>query len=195
MKKKIWFAVGLALTVLFVISCIHSDGPYKGKVIELETGKPIEGAVIAAEWSIESVPHAQRVCDAEETVTDKNGEFILPKGSCVSHPLAKIFGPHVIVFNPGYLGYPPLGDTEEQRKIYMPRWGNPRLFEEKKQYNIIELGRPKTREERELTLDNAGYPIHNEVVNKLPHLIDFINQERKNLGFKGEVYKKERKRD
>jgi hypothetical protein len=31
----------------------HSDGPYKGKVIDLETGEPIEGAVVAGAWILE----------------------------------------------------------------------------------------------------------------------------------------------
>ena len=31
----------------------HSDGPYKGKVIDLETGEPIEGAAVAGVWVLE----------------------------------------------------------------------------------------------------------------------------------------------
>jgi hypothetical protein len=53
----------------------HSDGPYKGKVIDLETGKPIEGAVVAGVWVLEF--NFTPFCDAKETVTDKNGEFTL----------------------------------------------------------------------------------------------------------------------
>ncbi len=197
MKNKKRIVIGFVVVLFCLISsaCAHSDGPYKGKVVELETGNPIERAVVAASWSIEEVPHAQKICDAEETVTDKNGEFVLPKGSCVSHPFAKIFGPYVIVFKPGYLGYPPLGHNEEEKRAHMPNWGKPRLFKDKKQYNVIELGRPKTREERELTLDHADFPIHDEVVEKLPNLIKLINEERKNLGFKGEVYRKEKKNE
>jgi hypothetical protein len=43
----------ISLFVIFLISsgCVHSDGPYSGEVIELDTGKPIEGAVVAADWT------------------------------------------------------------------------------------------------------------------------------------------------
>lgn len=172
----------------------HHDGPYRGKVVELETGKPIEGAVVAADWVIEPFVHSERICDAKETVTDKNGEFELPKGTCVSHPFADMYKPYVVIFKPGYLGYPPLGYNQDQRKTYMPDFMGDE-FKDEKRYYVIKLGRPKTREERIHTLDGADFPIHDEVVEKLPNLIRFINDERKNLGFKGEVYKKEGKNE
>lgn len=159
------------------------DGPYKGKVIELETKKPIEGAVIAATWLITTWVHTEKFCDAKETISDKNGEFELPKGWCISHPFAKIDKPWVVVFKPGYLGYPPLGYNEEERISYMPKWGNPRLFENKNQYNIIELGRSKTLAEKKLTLNDAEMPfMHAEALHKLPNLLRLTDEESMNLG-------------
>lgn len=187
-RQRLTFSFLVFFLLLVLSACAHSDGPYKGKVVDIKTGKPIEGAVVAALWTIESVPHAQRTCDAEETITDKNGEFILPKGSCVSHPLAKIFKPDVVVFKPGYLGYPPLGYTQEERKAYMPNFTGDE-FTDKNQYNIIELGKPKTREERELTQSHAQSPLTDGTISKLPILIKLVNEEGKNLGL-DEVYKK-----
>lgn len=88
--------------IFFLITCIHSDGPYRGKVVEFETGNPIEGSVIAASWTIPILGHLEILCDLKETVTDKNGEFELSRGWCINHPLAKIYKPNVIVFKPGY---------------------------------------------------------------------------------------------
>lgn len=164
---------------LFSVTCLHTDGPYKGKVVELETGKPIEGAVVAAEWTITVFAHIELICDAKETLTDRNGEFELSKGVCINHPLASMSQAFVTIFKPGYLGYPPLGGNEETRKSYMPDWGNPRLFESKRQYNVVRLGKPKTLEERKSTLNDAEFILHDEVLKKLPNLIKLTNEENK----------------
>jgi hypothetical protein len=161
----------------------HSDGPYRGKVLDLETGKPIEGAVVAAVWTL-----THRFCDAKETVTDKNGEFILPKGSCFSFwPFTEMDPARVVVFKPGYLGYPPLGASPEERRARMPGITGYE-FKNKKEFNIIKLGKPKTREERLSTLgmaDLSGY----EIFDRLPVLIKVLNVERKNLGLQREIGK------
>ena len=183
MNNKVRVIILAFLVLSTSTACAHSDGPYRGKVVELETGKPIEGAVVAAEWTIEPFVHTERICDAKETLTDKNGEFELPKGSCTSHPLAQMYGPYVVIFKPGYLGYPPIGTNEEERKSYMPDWGNPHLFEDKRQYNLVKLGKPKTRRERELTLTGAEFILDDEVLKKLPTLIKLTNEESKSLGF------------
>ena len=163
----------------------HSDGPYKGKVVDLETGDPIEGVVVAGVWVLSFSLTA--FCDAKEIVTDKNGEFVLPKGSCFSlWPLAEMDRMDIIVFKPGYLAYPPLGPSPEERRARMPDFAGDE-FKNRKQYNIIKLGKPKTREEREFTYDYAsGLFIIDQAFNQLPRLLELVNQERKNLGFKGE---------
>ena len=163
----------------------HSDGPYRGKVLDLETGEPIEGAVVAAEWTL-----THRFCDAKETVTDKNGEFVLPKGSCFSFwPFTEISA-RVVVFKPGYLGYEPLGSTFEERKARMPGFTG-HEFQNKKEYNLIKLGRPKTRMERELTQSHAQLFSSDESYDKLPILLKMVNEERRNLGL-GEIGRPEK---
>ncbi len=163
----------------------HSDGPYKGKVIDLDTGKPIEGAVVAGVWVLEF--NFTPFCDAKETVTDKNGEFILPKASCLSlWPLAQMGRLGMIVFKPGYLAYPPLGATFKERRARMPDFTGDE-FKNKRQYSVIRLGKPETRMERELTYGDAGglFTIV-EAFGRLPILLRLNNEERKNLGLPGE---------
>lgn len=181
MKK---FCLTIAVFLLTTVNVMgadflyHSDGPYKGKVIDLETGEPIEGAVVAAEWTL-----THRFCDAKETVTDKNGEFVLPKGSCFSFwPFTQMDPAHVVVFKPGYLGYPPLGASPEERRARMPGVTG-HEFQNKKEYNVIKLGRPKTRMERELTLSHSESHLGNdEALPNLPILLKLTNEESKNLG-------------
>ncbi len=186
MKSKKQLIIGVAVVLLSLTStaCAHSDGPYKGKVVELETGKPIEGAVVAARWMIEPFVHSEKVCDTKETITDKNGEFILPKGSCTSHPLAQMYKPSVVVFKPAYLGYPPLGNNPEEKRVKMPSFtGNE--FQDEKQYYVIKLGRPKTRDERELTLDEARSLLYitddEKVFEKLSILFRLVKEEEGNI--------------
>lgn len=181
MKKFLLTISILLLTVPSVWAfdfLYHSDGPYKGKVIDLETGEPIEGAVAAVVWYL-----THRFCDAKETVTDKNGEFLLPSGSCFSFwPFTEMDPAVVVVFKPGYLAYPPLGATFEERKARMPGFTG-HEFQDKKKYNIIKLGRPKTRREKEFTLSHAQSPLGNdEALPKLPILLKLTNEESKKLG-------------
>lgn len=121
-KKRLVRGFLILLMIFILNACAHWDGPYRGKIVELETGKPIEGAVVAADWVIEPFVHTERICDAKETITNENGEFELPKGWCWSHPFASLGKPNVVVFKPGYLGYPPLGYNQEQRKSYYARF-------------------------------------------------------------------------
>jgi hypothetical protein len=180
-KNKKKALIVLIAIALFSVACIHTDGPYRGKVVELETGKPIEGAVVAAEWRILVFTHTEPFCDARETLTDKNGEFVLPNGSCINHPLAEMYKPRVVVFKPGYLGYLPLGNNPEEKRAYMPSFTG-HEFQDEKQYYIIKLGRPTTREEREMRYGDAGFS-DEETYEKLPILLRLLKEERKNLGF------------
>lgn len=165
------------------------DGPYKGKVVDLDTGTPIESAVVAGSWYLEVMAGWPEFCDARETLTDKNGEFVLPRAWCISFwPIANFSFPgNVVVFKPGYLGYPPLGYNQEQRKTYMPDFTGDE-FADSRQYNLIKLGKPKTRSERELTNDDAHSPLDfNQTYRKLPILLKLINEDRKTLGFEGDI--------
>jgi len=168
----------------------HSAGPYKGKVVDLETGEPIEGAVVAGVWGLE-FGFTKGFCDAKEVLTDKRGEFTLPKAWCFDpSPFAGI-GEHIIVFKPGYLGYPPLGSSPEERETRWPGFQGQELFKDTKQYNIIKLGRPKTRWERENTLADAGssFATFDESFKKLPILLKMVNEERRDLGYRDEIGK------
>lgn len=168
----------------------YSDGPYKGKVIDFYTKMPIEGAVIAGSWSVERAAFYPSFCDAVEAVTDKNGQFLLPRAWCINlWPIGNLNVPaDIVVFKPGYLAYPPFGSTEADRKKHMPGWNSPRLFESSNQDNIVELGKPDTAADRMLTNNTVHGPLaYDRAYNKLPVLLRLINEDRKSLGLQGEI--------
>lgn len=63
------------------VSMLRYDGPYKGRVVDAESGKPIEGAVAHGTWS-KVYPNpagsSSEYYDSHETLTDKNGDFKIP---------------------------------------------------------------------------------------------------------------------
>ena len=67
------FALAIGMSVQ---ACAH--GPYKGRVIEEESGRPIAGAVAIGTWTgmhINFADAATYCIDAREAVTNANGEF------------------------------------------------------------------------------------------------------------------------
>lgn len=81
------------LTVLIITTGCY--GPIKGKVVDAETGAPIEGAVAMAEWTrTKGLGNTYTVsAKVVEAVTDKDGNFEL--GGCyspfVNEPLLTIY--------------------------------------------------------------------------------------------------------
>ncbi len=80
--------ISLLILTLFIPGCCslpgcfyyayHYDGPYEGRVVDAETGEPIEGAVVLGIWKTFTPTVAGAVHqfhDAEERVTDMDGEF------------------------------------------------------------------------------------------------------------------------
>jgi hypothetical protein len=60
----------------------RSLSPFKGKVIDTDTKEPIQGAVVLAVYYFTSSGVAGAISsveDGQETLTDKNGEFELPR--------------------------------------------------------------------------------------------------------------------
>ena len=93
---------------------------YRGKIIDAETLKPIEGVVVIAEW-LECWPGigAGELCDFEmvkETLTDKNGDWSItgPKGEDTrefgyirgisSFVIHYTRSPHFYTYKRGYVG-------------------------------------------------------------------------------------------
>lgn len=102
MKKTYLF-----LTFIFILAgCLYParyDGPYKGRVIDANTRKPIEGVVVLGTWSkgnrtVAGVVH--EFYDARETLTDKNGEFEI--SGVGLRVMSNVEPMNVLIFKAGY---------------------------------------------------------------------------------------------
>lgn len=151
--------INLVVMVLIVLilplsGCAYLGGPWKGKVLDVETKEPLEGAVVLMFLERQFLTPAGRSSyfyDASEAVTGKNGEFELPSYFSINMiPLISyIDDPVFVVYKPGYGslnrmaigGYLTGAETKAQdmklsEKMYRLAPG------------VIELPRLKTIEER-----------------------------------------------
>ena len=108
-KKRINLKTQLISFICFLLlfpACaypVRYDGPYKGKIIDAETGAPIEGVVVLGVWSKVAVSPGGGVSsyyDAKETLTDKNGEFEI-QGLGIKI-LSSVAPMNVLIFKSGY---------------------------------------------------------------------------------------------
>lgn len=102
MRKLFFMTIVWILTSGFTI--IGYEGSCKGKVIDADTGDPIEGVVVLAVWNKiypNAAGHTTKFYDAREAVTDKNGEFEIP--GIGLKILSLLDDPSVTIFKAGYM--------------------------------------------------------------------------------------------
>lgn len=106
------------LLFLIIQNACAADRTYQGKVIDADTLKPIEGAVVVAIWRKTRAGIAgadTRFKDAKETLTDKKGDWSIvgPEGyeDKIIPGLIHLMGvfvtkePEFIIYKPGYVKY------------------------------------------------------------------------------------------
>lgn len=155
---------------------IRYDGAYRGKVIDAETGEPIEGVVVLGVWS-KGYPTpggtVHEFYDARETVTDANGEFSIP--GMRLRIMSNLEPMDVLIFKAGYeyLGLMPWISLKEDillnKKI---KW------EENKA--IIPLRKLSMEERKRLGTPSFSSEAYRE--KKIPLLIKEINKEEIEFG-------------
>lgn len=160
-------------------SVAHARRFYHGEVSDVETGEPIEGAVVVVVWhsfspfNMERYQHYQR---AVETLTDAKGKFSIRDWPGVNlNPFTVIDSkPWIIVFKPGYGAYP-------WRSLSPPLHGDPeqRFLEG----NIVALPKLKSREEliRFKDLVDLGWINGNWPRDDIPNLMRLLNEQRQRL--------------
>lgn len=155
MKTSLRF-IAIFLVCLLGSGCAgpHEFGPYKGKIIDKETDKPIEGAVVFIQFFTEGgqfigLAGGRTVyASSTECLTDSDGEFYIPK-----HKISTFRFLHrwkneerTIIFKPGFGAFPRHPDTSIK--------GNSSYSIPENKYVTIVLPKLKTREER---IRNLGY--------------------------------------
>ncbi len=187
---KIWSGMktissfSIVVFVLFLSPSItFAGGPWKGKIIDIETKEPIEGAVVLAVWErAYRTPAGDNTYfyEAKEVLTDKEGNFEIPAYRPINllPIISYIRGPNFTIFKPGYLS---LSDRYLDENII----DKPAEFKrDGKIYRLspglIELPKLKTREERLKTLPSGL--MYEEAEKKVKNYMHLINVERRNLG-------------
>lgn len=163
---------------------VQHYGPYYGKVVDAETREPLEGAAVLAVFYTQSYGPGGSIShyvDAQEAVTDKDGNFNMPgKFITTFRPLQNFESmPQFTIFKPGYGCYPAYKGVRriapgspwrtDQYLQYLPT----------DQHVTIELPKLKTRAER---LDNIScFPV-SVPDEKMQEFIEINNAEAKSLG-------------
>lgn len=130
-------SVWLLLVLLATVGCRSGPeqwGPFRGQVVDAETGTPIAGAHVMVAWTRDqpSVHFNQWFYDAQETVTDAAGRFEIPRQT--RFVTAFVIEPGISVFAPGYLMQEPDVTPANGRRYVDP--------------TLVKMRLLKTREER-----------------------------------------------
>jgi len=141
-------------------------GPFRGQVVDVETGQPIAGAVmLVVWWELHGIGFiGERFYEAREAVTDAEGRFEVPR---LGPPWAlSVQPPRFHLFAPGY---------ERERDIVTPPDGERFVVP-----TVVSMRPLKTKEERRRHIGGrlpAGVPDE-----KMPEFIRAIDKERSSLG-------------
>ena len=180
--RKILLILILTSLVISATSCygfalIRKDGPYEGRVIDVDTGEPIEGVVVLGDWSREHISPGGAVhtfYDATETVTDNNGEFRI-EGMGLEI-LSNVTPMDVLIFKAGYEYFESPWNSLKKSKYLITKkkikWEGNRA--------IIPL-KKLTMEERRKQ-GTPSFPSEAYEKKKMPLLIKEINKEEKLFG-------------
>jgi len=148
---------------------------FSGKVIDTKTKEPITGAAVLAVYHKETYSIAGSdtlEIDAQETLTDENGEFKIPLRLRWFRLFRGLSRGNLIVFKPGYGVFPDhkLSNAVGENKSWPPSG----------KYIVYELPRLETREERQ---KNTHFDHLNEIpYQKRELLIKLLNEEYIYLG-------------
>ena len=115
------FIITVSLCLFTAVSCnaswlIFYKPEFKGKIVDIETNEPIEGAVVVAIYRIHALAVGDSVdmdIDARETLTDRNGKFTIPSYTTFINPLSTSLPVNFTIFKPGYVCNVPISLEEE----------------------------------------------------------------------------------
>jgi hypothetical protein len=177
--------VSIAGFFVFVPRGVVYAKTYHGQVLDEETGKPLEGAVVVVVWHtrpIIAMDAPEYFHDAKEALTDAQGRFRMEASPAIEwNPFTVIKKPNIAIFQPGYEPFALLRPLTRQGF---------KSFEDVdralQKGATIKLPPLKTQEQ----LKKSGLDIAiGEVPSaKIPNLIRVINVQRKTAGLTSFIY-------
>lgn len=168
---------GLLLGMLAALpgcAVVHHYDSITGKVVDLDTGEPLEGAAVHASYYTtfyNMIDPTSWYLNSQETLTDAKGEFIIPAQFSFAFRPMNLFDDMVLfrIFKPGHECFP--GKNTRPSLIYL----------KEKDRNIILLPKTVTREQHLQSL--SCHPWSSDItVDEYPILFDLLNKESINLG-------------
>ncbi len=155
---------------------------YHGTVVDEETGKPLEGAVIVVIWHKKpmiSMDAPEYFHDAKETLTDSEGRFRLDASPAIDwNPFTVINEPNVVIFQPGYEPFALLRTLTRHGFHTFEDVDN--AFQKAV---VIKLSELKSRDELRKFGDASILGIGPDVpFEKVPNFLKLINDQRKMAG-------------
>ncbi len=146
MKISIAFCALCVLTAVGPCTITHKYGPYQGKVVEVQSGDPVEGAYVMTAFYTEMYTFGGFVSefvDLKDAVTDKNGAFIIEAYRAWAFRFLRRWNPgcYATIYKPGYEAFPSYGVQEAEFK---PFYSIP-----PKEHSIVRLRKLITNEERQ----------------------------------------------
>lgn len=108
------FLVVLIALVLLLAGCnspVFIIEPFEARVVDADTGEPIQGAYVVANWALfeaGGTMHTVRIfreqLAVKETATDQNGRFSFEGFTKTNPKLLELYweNPQVIIFKPGF---------------------------------------------------------------------------------------------
>ncbi len=180
--------VSVLVTLALWSPSSEGAGPWRGQVVDLETGQPIEGVVVVAVWEKVSpgAMHPERKFeDVDELTTDADGRFVIPARRVVTlNPFVNIEGPRLVMFKAGYGQWGFRGEYEWLKR-YNVEEQDARIAKARKAFESIgaqfELPALKTLDaRRERLTEDPGLVLVPRV--RLPRYLDALNRERAVFG-------------
>ena len=177
-----WFGVALMLLHLLPFDQVRSawGAADHGQVVDAETGKPIEGAVVMVEWhkkAIYEMDGGGRFHNARETLTDAEGKFSLDSSEGINWNPLTIVQAQIIAFYPGYRAFTAAHpeDIGTKSDLY-------KIAEAFERGVDVNSNKVNFRKGVEALYNRSGFGLIMAPYTVVPNLLRLINIQRKLLG-------------
>lgn len=154
---------------------------YHGQVVDAETSKPIEGAVVVVEWHKKprlSISDINYYHNARETLTGADGKFLLDSSPGIDwNPFTYIQEPWIIVFYPGYRPFTAAHPEDIGTKSDLNE-----IAEAFERGVVVKLAKLKTEKEQRSVTNKSGAGSIRAPYAVLPNFLRLINIQRKMVG-------------
>jgi hypothetical protein len=188
MKPRHW--VLIAILAVFggcqlygILSGLPTD-VYHGQVVDEETGMPLAGTVVAVIWGNSSYlgfePSPREFLNAQETVTDSNGNFTLTVSAGLNWDLYTLVSdPWIVMYQPGY---EPLVEYNFPRHGFETRDALISALKEGVTVKLRKLKKDEMRRYVDTSVVSPSPPFE-----RIPNLMRAINIQRKMAGITSQL--------